>query len=224
MLLVTLLAGRWAIINNRLPLMGLIIAIAVMLIPLQLGWLLFQAKRKSDTYDIKSVVHFRKKVPAWQFILLVLGIFLWMGFIFFVVGPLPDSYFMQNWFSWMPEWLQIGGVPSSMVGFDRAELITVGILMLIFNGFAGPIIEELYFRGYLLPRMQRFGALAPLLNAVLFSLYHFFSPWQNLTRTLALIPFVYVVWWKRNIYIGMAAHVMGNVFSSIGLLVFLMNG
>jgi hypothetical protein len=34
----------------------------------------------------------------------------------------------------------------------------------------------------LLPRISRFGGWAPLINTVLFSLYHFFTPWQLLGR------------------------------------------
>lgn len=51
----------------------------------------------------------------------------------------------------------------------------------------------------------------PLVNTVLFSLYHFFTPWQNVGRIIALLPTIYARWWKRNIYVSMAVHVLGNV-------------
>jgi membrane protease YdiL (CAAX protease family) len=44
------------------------------------------------------------------------------------------------------------------------------------------VVEEMYFRGYLLPRISRLGAWAPLVNTVLFSLYHLFTPWLNVGR------------------------------------------
>ena len=44
------------------------------------------------------------------------------------------------------------------------------------------MVEEMYFHGYLLPRISRLGAWAPLVNTVLFSLYHFFTPWLNVGR------------------------------------------
>ena len=44
------------------------------------------------------------------------------------------------------------------------------------------MVEELYFRGYLLPRISRLGAWAPLVNTVLFSLYHLFTPWLSVGR------------------------------------------
>ena len=42
--------------------------------------------------------------------------------------------------------------------------------------------------------MNTLGKWAPFINAILFSLYHFFTPWQNLTRIVALLPYIYVVW------------------------------
>ena len=40
----------------------------------------------------------------------------------------------------------------------------------------------------------------------LFSLYHFWSPWQIVARILGFAPTVYAVRWKRNIYLGMIVH------------------
>ena len=53
---------------------------------------------------------------------------------------------------------------------------------------------------------------------VLFSVYHFFTPWQNVGRILGLLPMVYAAWWKRSIYVSMGAHVLGNV--SVMLMLF----
>jgi uncharacterized protein len=39
---------------------------------------------------------------------------------------------------------------------------------LTFDGLAFPILEEVYFRGFLLPRMSYLGALAPAVSALLF--------------------------------------------------------
>jgi membrane protease YdiL (CAAX protease family) len=78
------------------------------------------------------------------------------------------------------------------------------------NVIAGPVVEEMYFRGYLLPRISRFGAWAPLLNTVLFSLYHFFNPFQFIGRIGSFRPLAYGAWWKRNIYVSMIVHVLYN--------------
>jgi membrane protease YdiL (CAAX protease family) len=62
------------------------------------------------------------------------------------------------------------------------------------NVFVGPFVEELYFRGYLLPPMSQMGKRAPFVNSVLFSLYHFWSLWSLLTRVVGVTPLAYAVW------------------------------
>jgi len=89
---------------------------------------------------------------------------------------------------------------------------------IIVKAFVGPVVEEMYFRGYLLPRISCFGAWAPLINTVLFSLYHFFTPWLNVSRIIGLLPMVYAAWWKRSIYVSMGAHVLGNISAMVLLL------
>ena len=47
-------------------------------------------------------------------------------------------------------------------------------------------------------------------NAVLFSLYHFWTPWQNIGRILGLLPWIYTVWRKRSVALSMAIHISVN--------------
>lgn len=89
-------------------------------------------------------------------------------------------------------------------------LVILFAAALALNGVIGPVAEELYFRGHLLPRIDRFGRAAPVLNTVLFSIYHFWSPWQNLARIVGLLPWVYVVWRKRSVQLSIAVHVTAN--------------
>ncbi len=87
---------------------------------------------------------------------------------------------------------------------------------LALNGIAGPIVEELNFLGYRLPRISCFGLLGSAgLNVVPFSLYHVFTPWGNLTRIAALLPLVNMVARKRNIYLSLWTHLALN---TIGML------
>lgn len=60
--------------------------------------------------------------------------------------------------------------------------------------------------------------MGPLMNVVLFSLYHFWLPWDLFSRIVALLPMVYWVQWKRNFYIGILVHVLLNSLGTIGLL------
>jgi hypothetical protein len=85
-------------------------------------------------------------------------------------------------------------------------------------GIAAPVVEELYFRGFLLPRLPVSARWAPLLNVGLFSLYHFFSPWQIVTRIVALTPMAYTVARQKNLMLGVWVHALLNTLGVLSLL------
>ncbi len=116
---------------------------------------------------------------------------------------------------WFVELVPVDNVAAYSSGAWVVNLIVYAVM----NVFVGPFVEELYFRGYLLPRMSQMGRRAPLVNSVLFSLYHFWSPWSLLTRVVGVTPLAYAVWWKRNIYLGMAVHMLLNGLSTTFLIV-----
>jgi membrane protease YdiL (CAAX protease family) len=71
--------------------------------------------------------------------------------------------------------------------------------------------------------MEKFaGKWAALLNTVLFSIYHFFSPWENLIRIAASYPLIALVRKKRNIRFGMLVHIIVNTVGGIIALFMIM--
>ena len=194
-------------------LMAIYLAILFVLIPLELGYLFYRARKNGSS--LGSVVLYREAVPKGQFVALVLGLLVWSAIFFMFLYPPLDAFFIENVFFWLPDSFFL---VEDFTQYSTAALVVTWVFGLIVNAVAGPIVEELYFRGYLLPRISRFGAWAPLLNTVLFSLYHFFTPWQNVGRIVGLLPMVYAAWWKRSIYVSMAAHVLGNVSVMLLLL------
>ncbi len=120
-------------------------------------------------------------------------------------------------FSWLPKFLLPDASSLYPQSAPTAILVTL-ILGLIVDGIINPVVEELYFRGYLLPRISRFGWLAPLMSACLFSLQHYWQPYNFPLIFLIQLPVVYVVWWKRNIYISMLTHCAGNLLGAVSSL------
>jgi len=191
------------------PAMAVYLAIVFVIIPFELGYLIYQA-RKNGT-SLGNIVLYRQPVPRGQFLTLVAALFVWGIIIFPLVSPV-DSFVKASLFPWLPEWLDYtNGFTTGFTRFSTASLLITLAFGLIANGIAGPVVEEIYFRGYLLPRISRFGAWAPLINTVLFSLYHFFSPFGFVSRTIQFLPVVYAAWWKRSIYVSMIVHVLGNL-------------
>lgn len=85
-------------------------------------------------------------------------------------------------------------------------------------------LEELYFRGYLLPRISRYGRWAPVVNTALFSLYHLWTPWQNVARIVGFLPIAWSAWHFRSIQASILAHVTINVLFLLGLLALVLQG
>jgi membrane protease YdiL (CAAX protease family) len=116
-------------------------------------------------------------------------------------------------FAWLPDWF-VAPVPMDRVSeYSASAWIVTLVAFGALNAIVGPVVEELYFRGFLLPRMSQFGRWAPFVNVVLFSLYHFWSPWQFLSRIAGVAPFAYAVWRTQNVWLGAAVHAALNTIS-----------
>jgi membrane protease YdiL (CAAX protease family) len=194
---------------------ALMVGTGVILIPFELGFLLFQAKKRNRTLTLRGIVLYREPMPAWQYVVLGFLVFAWLLLIFRMLAQPVDKFFIDHFFTWVPDWFFFSGPTSQLNQYPHSALLVTAILGLLFDGIAGPVVEELYFRGHLLPRLSRLKGWAPLWNILLFSLYHFFTPWQNVVRILAITPMIYTVWWKKNIYIGMIVHCAADLIGSI---------
>ena len=197
--------------------MALFIVIGCVLVPVELGILLYQGKKLSGRFTLKDVVLYKEPLPKKQYIGFGIILFIWLMLILMVVFTPIDNIIAERLFFWLPDWFFLTEFIENIGQYPQSVILVTAILGVLFNGLAGPVVEELYFRGFLLPRLSRYGKWAPLWNAILFAIYHLFSPWRIPGIIVAMIPFVYVAWWKRNIYIGMIVHCVANTLSSLAL-------
>lgn len=194
---------------------ALLLSILVVLIPFELGVLLLLGYRRNGNLSLKGIVVWREPLPWTTLAWLVPVLILWGGLCFVLLAPVEHA-FAARLFAWMPAWSLPSSAGSTFEGIARGKLVLVFAAGFALNGIAGPVAEELYFRGFLLPRVTRLGMIGSVVwNVILFSLYHFFSPWGNLSRILALLPIVYMVARKRNIYVSMLTHCGINTLGMI---------
>jgi membrane protease YdiL (CAAX protease family) len=194
------------------PIAALLVAILIVLVPFELGVILRAGR--DHPLGLRSVVPYRRPLPIRDWLWLV-PVLIVAEFVGFGLSMVIEPTIINSLFGWLPAWFVLP-IDLDRVGqYSREAWLVTLAAYLVLNGFVGPIVEELYFRGYLLPRMDWMCRLAPLVNVSLFSLYHFWSPWQVLGRILALAPTVYAVRWKENIYLGMVVHCTGNVLGVI---------
>ena len=181
--------------------------------PVELGILKREARRTGRA-SVLDVIEWRAPMPLWLFGVLLLGL---CGCVLAIFALLPLSriadYLAAHVFAWLPYALR----PSSAAeaGLRPALVVSTLVGRVLIDGIANPIVEEFYFRGYVLPRLARFGRLAPLIHTALFTLAHFWQPHNYVTIFVTVLPLTYVTWWRRNIYLQMALHCLANTIGAV---------
>ena len=201
--------------NAGLPsAMGISLIVLLVLIPLELGILYWQGKKRNGKFSLEGIVLNREKTPALQFALLTFAALFGAVLFFALLGWLDKI--LLTLFAWLPNWFFIN---EDMSVYSKTIQFVNWLGIFLITGILAPYVEELYFRGFLLPRMAWMKSWAPVAEAFLFALYHFWSPWQLVTRFLAVLPLVYIVNRKRDLRIGVAAHWLLNTIGSLELLI-----
>ena len=203
------------------PLLAFILAVLLVDIPFQLGVMYYQGKKLNGRYTLQGIVLYREKTPWLQFLIIFLvGIVLLFG-ISTLAMPV-NSFLSQGMFSWLPDWIFLNDA-AQYEAYSQGTLLVTFTLFLIVTGIALPWVEELYFRGFLMPRMSRFNAWTPIFSALLFALYHVWQLFDFTTIFLSGLVFAFAVWWKRDVRLGISLHVFANVLARI-MIFFLLLG
>ena len=174
--------ARQPVTNMGYPsIVALLLAYAFILIPVELGYLLYKGKKKTGRFTLQGIISYRNSIPWWQYLIWVLIIVVASGAIFTLLKPI-DAFLQEKLFFWVPD------TNYGLDGNYSRTILIVTYSMFLIIGFLSPLVEELYFRGYLLPRTK--GKFATLFHSFLFAVQHFSTPWRIITRTLALLPLV----------------------------------
>lgn len=198
--------------------MALVLSGFLVLIPFELGFLLYQSK-KTGKKLIGEVVLYQKRLKTWQYIVWVAVIFVLTGLLF-KAFEFSSGYLMKL-FSWIPSGHMLDMGLSEE--YSKTRLIITYALFFIFIVVVLPTIEELYFRGYLLPRMpENLKGFTEIIHSTLFALYHVWTPWLIITRTFGVLPLIYIVKRKENVYLGIIAHCLINSIDFVVGVVFIL--
>lgn len=182
------------------------IADLVVLVPFVFGLLYYEGYKRNGRLSLDGVVLYREPLPWWQYLIFV-PLLLAAGALIPLLAPVSSAIFREL-FSW---WPAIYNLSPDLSVYSRSALIGTLLFQFLTIAIIAPITEEIYFRGYLLPRLSRYGFWAAPIHAILFALFHVWTPWLVVARTVALIPFTLIVQRKRNIYIAIIMHIIINV-------------
>jgi membrane protease YdiL (CAAX protease family) len=197
--------------------LGLLAGMVFVGIPIELGILLALGKRRNGSLSLRGVVRYTQHMPAWQYVALFVLIFgLALQAIY---SPLSDTL-AKRVFGWLPVYLSPTGVDLNKL--TTLTLVTA-LLTLLIDGLINPVVEELYFRGYLLPRLVGWGWFAPVVSAFLFAAQHYWQPYNIGLIFLLVLPETLIVIWKRNVRFSILCHCFANSLGAVLVLVSLLS-
>src|SRR6266496_3430971 len=97
------LLARQPVANLGYPsVVALILAFAFVLIPVELGYLFYQGKKKTGQFTLQRIISYREETSWWQYLVWFLIIFIAIGAIFTWLKPV-DAFLQARLFSWIPE-------------------------------------------------------------------------------------------------------------------------
>ncbi|GAB2520934.1 lysostaphin resistance A-like protein [Nocardia heshunensis] len=196
-------------------LLGWAIALCLVLIPILLGLLLL-GRKLNGHFSFQGVLRYTDRpLPRRKLIALALPLIAWMMVLSVITAPL-NRFFLHRFFTWVPFTDGAGSFTGFLAGNSHSTMVMAMLICLPLTGIALPLIEELYFRGFLLPRIAHLGNWAPVATTVLFSLYHFWTPWVFVSRVIFMFPGFLFAWRTKDIRVSIGMHV--GVTSTMAIL------
>jgi hypothetical protein len=199
---------------------------AILLVEVPVCWAVIVRMVRRETagsFDARVAFPWFERVRLRVYALIGVPLILFSIIMIGGIGPALQEALTSGFFAWVPDWFILRADPSTLTSVPRGILLLIWALSLIGLTLLGGATQELYFRGFLLPRMKDLGRVAPAINAGLFAVFHFIAPWSWPVFFLMTLPWAYVVWWQRSVKIGLFIHV-GMLFVQWLLMTMLVFG
>lgn len=220
--ILTLIYVLLGYIQKAIPSLLLFFVLAMLILfPIELAIVLRASKKEFGSYSVKSAFVNQEKATWKKSLLIGSLLFCFAGIMCVTVSPLENflTLSVSNKLAKVtPAYFDWNNI-ENLRQYPKNILLLTCIAYVILNVIVGPIVEELFFRGYLTSKISRFGKNAPVIITVLFSLYHLWLPFQNMFRISAFLPAAYIAWKEKNIYISIVFHCLCNLFSTVSYIV-----
>ncbi len=189
-------------------------AVALLALPagvilLEMGYLLYEGKRRNGKFLLDGIVLYRKSMPVWQYGVFVLLLVVWNAAVYMPLLDLTGDWLKNAVYFWAPSWFL---AESNFAQYPQHIVLVMALVSIPAYTLFGAL-EELYFRGYLLPRISRFGVWAPVLSTALFTVYHFDMLQNAVAIFVGFLPIALLTWRKQNVYLAVIAHAVLNLIA-----------
>ncbi len=183
---------------------------------LLLGVIAFVARRESRT--VLAVIGYNRPLSVLLFLSLAafgaaFAIYMRDFFSFPPLQAVSMSIMqtMEGWPSLFARLPQHNAFFQEMGAVGRPAAIIVGAASV---GFASAM-QTLYFRGFLLSRIDHWGLLAPVAIWILFVMFHLGSPWMWGQFLLLTAAWPFIAYFTKNVWAVVVSHVVMNTYGAL---------
>jgi membrane protease YdiL (CAAX protease family) len=219
-------------VNHGYPkvLMWGVIASIMLLILVIIGFLLIKKEAKANNISIVERLLIKKlKGKQWLY---CLGIMIFGIILSSFVSPAVEFFKELPGLSipdYMPFWLNpsIDPMNSNMETLSPNYSLNGNYLVVIIMAIClllNILAEEIYFRAWLLPKMQNFGKWSWILNAFLFAIYHTFQLWLFPMLIVISLATTLTVYLSKSILPAFLTHLVANFLLGILGIIMLVFG
>lgn len=220
------------VVENGYPktLMWPIIASIMLLIFVIAGLLLIFREAKTNNVSVKKRLLIKNlSLKQW---LICIGIMILGIMLSSAMAPLVPFFAEIPGLSipdYMPFWLNPGIDPFSTDieilspsfplkgNYSVLYIMAICILLNI-------LAEEIYFRAWLLPKMQNYGKWSWVINAALFVAYHTFQLWLFPMMFVISLATTFTVYYSKSILPAFTIHIFANLLIGIVPIIMLIFG
>jgi hypothetical protein len=199
--------------------------LAILLAEVPASWFImaYLTRKEQGRVSLANLFPWRRRLRRWQYLLIGLPLAIVSVIIMGALQPTLAESLRLALFGWVPGW----AIMDMSVGFEGLSggvLFTIWALGLVSATLVGGVTQELYARGFLLPRTAHLGAIAPVLNAAAFALLHLPSPWAWPVFFLVSLPWAIAVYRTRSVQLGLVGHVGMLLVIWLGMTALVLRG
>ena len=207
--LFVLIAGPWLVSAGLPPDLPLPLGFLLVGMPIELGYLLSYARRHSGRRRLSGAILLAERKPIWVYLTWTAVLFGYAFAALMLLAP-TSAYLAEHVFAGWPQAFTADGLSNTHAPSANVVILCLAFATVI-DGVLNPIVEELYFRGNLMPRISSRGYIAVPVCALLFSLQHYWQPYNYVFLFVLQLGVCLAVWKTRSVYVGIAAHVTANL-------------
>ncbi|MBI9050806.1 MAG: CPBP family intramembrane metalloprotease [Anaerolineaceae bacterium] len=198
------------------PLLAFLLMVVLVDLPIQLGILLMAGKKRNGRLSLQGILAYQEKLTWKKFTLIFAGAFVVIYALIMLITPI-NTWLMNTVFSGLPAWMLLEE-QSQYLSYGKQLLIGLFTAQLVITGLILPWVEECYFRGFLLPRLSRFGKWAAVFSGFFFACYHVWQPQGFLAVLLLGTALAGLTLWQRDLRLPISLHVLANAAARLVFL------